>query len=44
MNNVYKRLEKIIGNNNMERLSKVKVLIVGLGGVGGSCFETLVRS
>ena len=44
MNNVYKRLEKIIGNNNMERLSKVNVLIVGLGGVGGSCFETLVRS
>ena len=44
MNNVYKRLEKIIGNNNIERLSKVKVLIVGLGGVGGSCFETLVRS
>ena len=38
------RLIKIIGEDNLNRLKKSKVLIVGIGGVGGSAFEMLVRS
>lgn len=37
------RIEKIIGDN-IYKLKKAKVLLVGLGGVGGICFEMLVRS
>lgn len=44
MNNSYMRLEKMIGNSNIKKLNGQKVLIVGLGGVGGSCFDTLIRS
>ena len=38
------RLIKIIGEDNLNRLKKSKVLIVGIGGVGGITFEMLVRS
>lgn len=41
---MFERLENILGENSLEKLKKSKVLIVGLGGVGGSSFETLVRS
>ena len=44
MEDYYTRLEKIIGNEKIKKLKKSKVLIVGLGGVGGSAFEMLVRS
>lgn len=41
---LYERLSLVIGNNNIEKLRKKKIVLIGLGGVGGSCFETLIRS
>ncbi len=38
------RLELLIGKENLEKIKNLKILIVGLGGVGGYTFETLVRS
>lgn len=38
------RLIKVIGESNFEKLTKTHVLLVGLGGVGGACFDSLVRS
>ena len=38
------RVEKLIGKYNFELLKQKTVLLVGLGGVGGSALETLVRS
>lgn len=38
------RLELLIGKDSLEKIKKLKILIVGLGGVGGYAFETLVRS
>lgn len=38
------RLEVLIGEKNVNKLRKQKVLIIGLGGVGGYTFESLVRS
>lgn len=38
------RTEEIIGKNTMTKLSNSRVLIAGLGGVGGFCLEALVRS
>lgn len=37
------RLESLIGNENIEKIKKLKVLILGLGGVGGYVTESLVR-
>ncbi len=42
--NQFNRLEYLIGNDNVELLKTKKVLIVGLGGVGGFAVEALVRS
>ncbi len=38
------RTSYVIGKDNVEKLSKVKVAIFGLGGVGGYVAEALVRS
>ena len=38
---MYERLNKLI---NYEKLSKVNILLVGIGGVGSACFEVLIRS
>jgi tRNA A37 threonylcarbamoyladenosine dehydratase len=38
------RLGLIIGNEALERLSRMKIIIFGLGGVGSWCAEALVRS
>ena len=38
------RSERLIGKENIERLNKARVVVLGLGGVGGSCVEALVRS
>ena len=38
------RAEKIIGKNNINRLKNTSILLVGLGGVGGSCLEMLARA
>lgn len=44
MNNIFQRSEMVIGKNNIDLLSSKKVLVFGLGGVGGSLCEALVRS
>ncbi len=38
------RLEKLIGEKNIEKLQASTVMLVGLGGVGGTAFEALLRS
>lgn len=38
------RLQSLVGKNNLDKLKTKKVLIIGLGGVGGYAVESLVRS
>lgn len=38
------RLELLVGEENIEKIKNTKVLIVGIGGVGGYALESLVRS
>ncbi len=40
----YTRIEKLVGIKNVNKIINAKVLIVGIGGVGGSTLEMLVRS
>lgn len=37
------RLEALVGSENLEKIRKLKILIIGLGGVGGYAIESLVR-
>ena len=37
------RLETLIGEENIDKIKKLKVLILGLGGVGGYTVESIVR-
>ncbi len=37
------RLEAIVGEENLNKIRKLKILIIGLGGVGGYAIESLVR-
>ena len=41
---MFERLITLFGEDNVNKLKKANVLIVGLGGVGGYALETLVRS
>ncbi|MCQ2793750.1 MAG: tRNA (adenosine(37)-N6)-dimethylallyltransferase MiaA [Bacilli bacterium] len=41
---IHARTEALIGKNNLERLKKTSVAIFGIGGVGGTAAEALVRS
>jgi len=41
---MYSRTELLIGSENVEKLKNAKVLVVGLGGVGGYTLEALARS
>ena len=41
---LYQRTEALIGENALEKLKKAKVLVCGLGGVGGYCLEALARA
>ncbi|MBE5734961.1 MAG: tRNA threonylcarbamoyladenosine dehydratase [Clostridiales bacterium] len=43
MENFYDRTELLIGKDNMTKLKNSHILIFGLGGVGGSVLEALVR-
>lgn len=38
------RLELLVGEENIKKIKNTKVLIVGIGGVGGYALESLVRS
>ena len=41
---MFDRLELLIGKDNLDKIKSTKVLIVGVGGVGGECAVSLVRS
>lgn len=41
---MFDRLELLIGKENLEKIGNTKVLVVGVGGVGGECVVSLVRS
>ena len=41
---MFDRLEKLIGSSNLDKIKNTKVLVVGLGGVGGHAVLSLVRS
>ena len=41
---MFERLELLIGKDNVNKLNNTKVLVIGLGGVGGILTETLVRN
>ena len=38
------RLELLIGKNNIEKIKNTKILLIGIGGVGGYTLESLIRS
>lgn len=38
------RLEALIGKDNLNKVRNLNILLVGIGGVGGYTFESLVRS
>lgn len=44
MADIYSRTELLIGKDAMKKLKKAKVLVVGLGGVGGYIVEALARA
>lgn len=41
---MFERLELLIGKDNVKKINNTKVLVIGLGGVGGILTETLVRN
>ena len=41
---IFRRSELLLGNEAMERISRKRVIIFGVGGVGSWCAESLVRS
>lgn len=41
---MFQRLISLIGEEELEKIKNVRVLLVGIGGVGGYTLETLVRS
>ena len=43
-NNQHSRTEMLIGKDGLKKLHSSKVILFGVGGVGGSVFEALVRS
>lgn len=44
MNNIFARTEALLGKNSVNKLKNARVALFGLGGVGSSAFEALVRS
>ena len=41
---MFERLIPLIGENNLKKIENTKILLVGIGGVGGFTLEALVRS
>ncbi|MCL2796573.1 MAG: ThiF family adenylyltransferase [Firmicutes bacterium] len=44
MDSQFSRTETLIGKNGVEKLARAKILVVGLGGVGGHVTEALARA
>ena len=44
MDSYFSRTSLLLGEVALDKLSKKKIIIFGLGGVGGHCVEALVRS
>ena len=44
MYNQFSRTELLLGKSNMDRLQNAKVIVFGVGGVGGYVVEALARS
>ena len=44
MDGQFLRTRMLIGDDNMERLCNAKVLVFGVGGVGGYAVEAMARS
>lgn len=44
MEDIFHRSRLLLGNSNFAKLSKVKIIIFGIGGVGSWCAESLIRS
>lgn len=42
--NMFNRLEKLIGEENINKLHNKTIAVIGLGGVGGYVLETLIRN
>ena len=42
--NIFNRAELLLGSEGLERVAHAKVLIVGVGGVGSWCAESLIRT
>ena len=40
----FSRVERLVGAQGLDRLGKTRVILFGVGGVGGWCAESLVRS
>lgn len=40
----FSRVERLVGAQGLEKLNKARVILFGVGGVGGWCAEALVRS
>lgn len=41
---MYERLYSLFGKEKITKLAEANILLVGVGGVGSFCFETLIRS
>ena len=44
MNSAFSRVERLIGADGLAQLTRARVILFGVGGVGGWCAEALVRS
>ena len=41
---MFERIISLIGKDNLEKINKTNILVLGVGGVGGYAIETLVRT
>ena len=41
---IFNRTERLLGTEAVDRLSDLRVIVIGVGGVGSWCAEGLVRS
>ena len=44
MNSAFSRVERLLGTDGLAQLTRARVILFGVGGVGGWCADALVRS